>query len=214
MQHAAAQTEILRQLHDELDGAVLAAYGRQDLLSVIAVHRCPSLAQSVFSAETSQAVDQKNQALSSSTNAEKEKGKSASDKQRWTAMKKEDIDAEILTRLVALNRERAEEEKRGLIRWLRPEYQAPETVQPLAKPLLEVEPEAVEPTPTPAIEIQPGLPPDRTRRSVASSRSREALADGAPWPKDLKEQLADLGVITRLETAKGSRYHRPQAVGA
>ena len=31
---------------------------------------------------------------------------------------------EILTRLVALNHERAEEEKRGLTRWLRPEYQA------------------------------------------------------------------------------------------
>ncbi len=33
-------------------------------------------------------------------------------------------DAEILSRLVALYKERAEEEKRGLIRWLRPEYQA------------------------------------------------------------------------------------------
>jgi hypothetical protein len=33
-------------------------------------------------------------------------------------------DAAILERLVALNRKRAEEEKRGLIRWLRPEYQA------------------------------------------------------------------------------------------
>jgi hypothetical protein len=37
-----------------------------------------------------------------------------------------DLPAEaILERLVALNRERAEEEKRGLVRWLRPEYQAP-----------------------------------------------------------------------------------------
>ncbi len=33
-------------------------------------------------------------------------------------------DAEILERLVALNAERAEEEKRGVIHWLRPEYQA------------------------------------------------------------------------------------------
>lgn len=32
-------------------------------------------------------------------------------------------DEEILTRLVALNTERAAEEARGLIRWLRPEYQ-------------------------------------------------------------------------------------------
>ena len=34
-------------------------------------------------------------------------------------------DEEILERLVALNHERAEEEKRGLIRWLRPEFQNP-----------------------------------------------------------------------------------------
>ena len=34
-------------------------------------------------------------------------------------------DEEILERLVALNAERAAEEAQGLIRWLRPEYQAP-----------------------------------------------------------------------------------------
>lgn len=33
-------------------------------------------------------------------------------------------DEDILTRLVALNAERAEEERNGLVRWLRPEYQA------------------------------------------------------------------------------------------
>jgi hypothetical protein len=34
-------------------------------------------------------------------------------------------DEEILARLVALNKERAAEEARGLVRWLRPEYQIP-----------------------------------------------------------------------------------------
>lgn len=34
-------------------------------------------------------------------------------------------DEEILERLVALNHERAEEESRGIIRWLRPEFQNP-----------------------------------------------------------------------------------------
>ena len=34
-------------------------------------------------------------------------------------------DEDILGRLVALNKERAEEEKRGIIRWLRPDYQVP-----------------------------------------------------------------------------------------
>jgi hypothetical protein len=32
---------------------------------------------------------------------------------------------EVLARLVALNKERAKEEKRGLVRWLRPDYQIP-----------------------------------------------------------------------------------------
>jgi hypothetical protein len=34
-------------------------------------------------------------------------------------------DDEILAKLVALNKQRAEEEKRGLVRWLRPDYQIP-----------------------------------------------------------------------------------------
>jgi hypothetical protein len=34
-------------------------------------------------------------------------------------------DDEILSRLVALNKERSEEERRGLVRWLRPDYQIP-----------------------------------------------------------------------------------------
>ena len=41
----------------------------------------------------------------------------------WT---KNLTDAEILENLVKLNAQRAEEERNGLIRWLRPEYQAPE----------------------------------------------------------------------------------------
>lgn len=38
-------------------------------------------------------------------------------------------DEEILEKLVALNKERAAEEARGLVRWLRPEYQNPQGVQ-------------------------------------------------------------------------------------
>jgi hypothetical protein len=36
------------------------------------------------------------------------------------------LEQELLKRLVALNHERAEVEKRGLVRWLRPEYHAPD----------------------------------------------------------------------------------------
>ena len=42
-------------------------------------------------------------------------------------------DDEILTRLVALNKERAAEEARGTIRWLRPEYQAPDHQAPVTR---------------------------------------------------------------------------------
>jgi hypothetical protein len=43
-------------------------------------------------------------------------------------IQKEELKQIILEKLVALNLERAEEEKNGIIRWLRPEYQAPDQV--------------------------------------------------------------------------------------
>lgn len=42
-------------------------------------------------------------------------------------------DDEILAKLVALNKERSEEEKRGLVRWLRPDYQIPRFAKGLDK---------------------------------------------------------------------------------
>ena len=41
---------------------------------------------------------------------------------------------ELLTRLVALNQERAAEEARGLVRWLRADYQIPKLVRKVARP--------------------------------------------------------------------------------
>lgn len=40
-----------------------------------------------------------------------------------------EAEEELLMRLVDLNKQRAEEESRGIVRWLRPEYQAPDAVQ-------------------------------------------------------------------------------------
>lgn len=75
---------------------------------------------------------------------------------------------QILERLVALNAERAAEEARGLVRWLRPEYQAKgEAVQQAAQGELDVEEEAPPPAPT------------------------EAL----PWPKELPAQAAALSTV-------------------
>jgi hypothetical protein len=72
-----ALVSTLKQIHDDLDTAVFAAYCWQDLA-----------------------------------------GKPTAE-----------ITETILERLVALNAERAAEERNGHIRWLRPEYQAPEQVQ-------------------------------------------------------------------------------------
>lgn len=44
-------------------------------------------------------------------------------------------DADILTRLVELNKERASEEAKGLVRWLRPEFQAPDYQTPVTQSL-------------------------------------------------------------------------------
>ena len=73
-------------------------------------------------------------------------------------------DEQILERLVALNRERAEEEKRGLVRWLRPEFQAPGESR-------------LEPT-------QVALEGTELEEADAS------MAAVATWPKKLPQQIA------------------------
>lgn len=71
-----------------------------------------------------------------------------------------EVENELLKRLVALNAERAAEEKRGLIRWLRPEFQNPggESSEQLE-----------------------GMPTDTVQPAVAVKKQ--------PWPKSLPEQV-------------------------
>jgi hypothetical protein len=73
-------------------------------------------------------------------------------------------EGEILRRLVDLNRERSQEEKRGIIRWLRPDYQNRDGTQATAttQGALPIEPETTEATP--------------------------AAGPKSPWPKTLPEQ--------------------------
>jgi hypothetical protein len=115
---------ILRQLHDELDEAVCAAYGWPPDLS----------------------------------------------------------DEDILEKLVALNAERAAEEAQGMIRWLRPDYQAPAEVMKQA-PLLAIEPEA-------EAEVEVKVKP----------------LEKQPWPKSMAEQAqavrAALAALDGPATAK------------
>ncbi len=88
--HEQGLVSVLRQLHDDLDAAVLAAYGWEDLIPLL-TQPAPASADAA-----------------NSQNADAGAG--------------EDL---ILERLVALNAERAAEERRGRVRWLRPEFQDP-----------------------------------------------------------------------------------------
>lgn len=72
-------------------------------------------------------------------------------------------DEEILERLVALNAERAEEEKRGLIRWLRPEYQNPSGSSPAVQGTL----------PRASDEGEEGDAPTKPTRRARGSKTKE-----------------------------------------
>ena len=104
--HEQGLVTVLRELHDEIDRAVLDAYGWSDLNAA------------------------------------------------------DDADAVLLERLVALNTERAAEERQGLIRWLRPGFQAPGEQAPAMQTELNA---------TRAAEVRAPLAP-------------------RPWPKTLAEQ--------------------------
>ena len=124
-------------------------------------------------------------------------------------------DEQTLERLVALNAERADEERRGLVRWLRPEYQMKvvKTCAPAAAEEDEAQEELpVEPRPPAATAA--GREGARTgaaktgdegrsaaarkawatRRSAAGSASSPAeepsTADKPRWPENLPEQIA------------------------
>jgi len=125
---------------DELDRAVLDAYGWSDLIPLMEVvngntsfpHPNPLPSGEGGSVKT------------------REEGKRA-------------LDEALLGRLVALNAERAAEEKRGLIRWLRPEFQNPAG-------------RAAVPT---QVEMETG---DETANTPPTGERR-------PWPATLPEQV-------------------------
>lgn len=116
----------LRELHDELDSAVFAAYGWQDL-------------------------GEKLVGLPGATTPLPDKG---------------DVQAkaeeELLTRLVELNKQRAAEETRGNVRWLRPDYQAPDSVQAHI---------------------------DITADKVNADTEKNSAVMKMTWPKDVHEQI-------------------------
>lgn len=132
--HEQGLVSVLRQLHDELDEAVLGAYGWADLLPVLRI------------------------AHGNDAPAE---GQSREDAKR-------EFEEAILERLVALNAERAAEEARGHIRWLRPEFQNPEA---------EREPE------------QAGFHTGRDQDASESEPQVIVAEKPKPWPKDPVDQV-------------------------
>jgi len=110
--HDKGLVSILQQIHDDLDAAVLEAYGWSDLTKRDANKEAP---HSCGAGEC--AAIEKREALPN--------GVPFTPPQECGGSLKETLEAELLTRLVALNHARAAEEKKGLIRWLRPDYQNP-----------------------------------------------------------------------------------------
>ena len=98
-------------------------------------------------------------------------------------------DDEILERLVALNHERAAEEKRGLIRWLRPDFQNKAGAGDVQQEIDvgDADDDNSDSGDEPAVEK-----PKRGRG--APKKSRQPVAEKPrnvvkhPWPKDLAEQ--------------------------
>jgi hypothetical protein len=76
-------------------------------------------------------------------------------------------DEDILARLVALNKERAEEEKRGLVRWLRPDYQIPRFAKGVDKQAAKEEGTQVAAELIPAVEQKPSFPTGAVEQTAA-----------------------------------------------
>lgn len=85
--HQAGLISVLMEIHDDVDRAVLTAYGWEDLIPKLVGKPGATLPSLHKSAEQEQAEE------------------------------------ELLSRLVTLNNQRAAEEKRGTVHWLRPDYQ-------------------------------------------------------------------------------------------
>jgi hypothetical protein len=82
----------------------------------------------------------------------------------WTADLSDD---EMLARLVALNKERAAEEKRGLVRWLRPDYQIPRFAKGVDKQAVKEEGAQVAAELIAPVEQKPSFPTDAVEQTAA-----------------------------------------------
>ncbi|HAI58983.1 MAG TPA: SAM-dependent methyltransferase, partial [Xanthomonadaceae bacterium] len=145
--HEQGLVSVLRQIHDEIDAAVLQAYGWADLLPLLRVAHGNDAAGA---------------------------GQTREDAKRA-------FDDAVLERLVALNAERAAEEARGLVRWLRPEFQNP----------------AVQRAPEQA-ELPADSPDDDAGDEAGTAAPPAPAAKPLPWPK---EPVAQVRAVAELLAA-------------
>jgi hypothetical protein len=135
-------------------------------------------------------------------------------------------DQQILERLVALNAERAEEERNGLIRWLRPELQNPsggrEETQ-VGLPGVEMTEEDKEvPAAVPAVIAWPKKLPERVAavRSLLGSQTWDAEQMARMFKGARRDQvegaldtLAALGLAMAFDTPEGRRWRGMERAG-
>ncbi len=133
--HTQGLVGVLKDLHDELDAAVLAAYG-------------------------------------------------------WSGQPATD---ELLSRLVALNAQRAAEEKAGRVRWLRPEFQHPAINQTLFNQELGYQSQQA---------LQADLALETPAEPATEAPAPVAATTTLPWPATLPEQVRAVAqVLTSTTTA-------------
>lgn len=141
--HDAGLISVLKEIHDDIDRAVLTAYGWEDLILAL--------------------VGKPGATLPSPHKTEAQ----------------ERAEEELLTRHVALNLERAAEEKRGLVRWLRPDYQIPK--------------------------LGPKAPNGRDEHVGELDIEIPSVTDRLPWPTDGLEQIR----VVRRPTRQGTHSSAP-----
>jgi hypothetical protein len=119
---------------------------------------------------------------------------------------------EILERLVALNRERAAQERRGLVRWLRPEFQAPKEAQKpkqVEAELVEAEAKAAKPSFPKASADQVAAVRALLAAQHAPIRAGELarkFAQGKRVESRVSDLLEILAAIGQAQTENGTRY--------
>ena len=99
------------------------------------------------------------------------------------SQEQEEAEEELLARLVALNQERAEEERHGVVRWLRPDYQIPKLGHKVKTPEDAEQVEAQLVVPTAAVG-KPTWPKDEMDR-IRVVRDMLNRASGPVTPKFL-----------------------------